>query len=124
MNDYEKMKEKALELVASSNNQRMQPSWLKQTLSSELDVSQFVANEVIEDLVEAGELVYAYRDPDSYVEIPCNGCDGDYRAARPMKVVADGGGGLWLCDADVEPGYSLSASGCWECGSMEFTRAD
>jgi hypothetical protein len=39
------------------------------SLSHKLGISSFVVNEAIEELVEAGELVYTYRDPDSYVEI-------------------------------------------------------
>lgn len=123
MNDYDDLKGRIMELVAASKEQRLRPIHAIQTITRERDVSAFQANAALRDLVEDGELVYTYRDPCSYAEIPCNGCDGDHDAARPMHVVTDGSGNRWLCDADVEPGDYLPDRSCWECGSLSFTRA-
>ena len=113
-----------MELVATSKNQRLRPIEAAQILRQERGASSFAVIEAVSDLVEDGELVYAYRDPCSYVEIPCNGCDGPHRAARPMQVVTDANGDKWLCDADVDPKDGLPGSSCWECGSLNFTRAN
>ena len=44
--------------------------------------------------------------------------------ARPMKVVKDAKGELWLCDKDVDPERNLPSQGCWRCGGRAFTRND
>jgi hypothetical protein len=122
MNDFEALKQKILELVATSRDQRLRPIRAAQTISRERAASTFTVHEALRDLVDEGELVYTYRDPCSYLEIPCNGCNGQHHAARPMEVVTDGSGNRWLCDADVEPGHHLPDRSCWECGSLGFTR--
>jgi hypothetical protein len=81
-----------------------------------------VVKEIIKELVEEEDLVYAYRDPHSYVEIPCNGCEGGHRAARPMKVVVDSTGSPWLCDKSFDGTESLLAEECSDCGALAFTR--
>ncbi len=122
-NEYDVLKERIMELVANSKEQRLRPIHATQTITRERDASAFEVNAALKDLIEEGELVYSYRDPCSYVEIPCNGCDGKHHAARPMHVVTDGSGNRWLCDANVEPGGYLPDGSCWECGSLNFTRA-
>jgi len=122
MTEYDAMKERIMDLVATSKGQRLRPVHVAQTLSRELDLSPFTVNAAVRDLVDDGELVYAYRDPTSYVEIPCNGCDGEHRAARPMQIVTDGSGNTWICDVDAEPDDSAAGHGCWQCGSLTFTR--
>ncbi len=125
MNEYAVLKEKIMDLVGTSKNQRVRPLDAAQTLTGELGVSASQVNKSVEDLVQEGELVYTYRDPSSYVEIPCNGCDGrGHRAARPMQFVVDDGGNSWLCDADDELEDSLPGNICWDCGTMNFTRTD
>ncbi len=122
MTEYTVLRERLMDRIASSKNQRVRPTEVKQQLAQEMNLTPSVINEVIKDLVRDGELVYAYRDPCSYVEIPCNGCEGGHRAARPMKVVQDIDGNPWLCDADVQPQDHLLSQSCWECSSMNFTR--
>jgi len=122
MTGTELLKNKLLDLVASSKNQRLRPSEAKRVLARELDISGLAVHEVVKDLVEEGDLVYSYRDPCSYVEIPCNGCEGGYRAARPMHVVTDTAGNPWLCDAGSVPVGDLPGHGCWDCGTLNFTR--
>ena len=124
MTEYDALKERIMDLVATSKDQRLRPLDVARTLASELDVSLFTVHAAVRDLVDNEELVYAYRDPSSYVEIPCNGCDGGHRAARPMQIVTDGSGNTWICDAEVEPGDSAAGHGCWQCGSLSFTRAN
>jgi hypothetical protein len=47
-----------------------------------------------------------------------------HKAARPMKVVVDPNGCIWLCDADVDEGGDLENQGCWNCKDVAFTRND
>jgi len=122
MNEYEMHRERVMELVGSAPNQRMRPNDLKRQLAQESGPSMYVVNEIIKDLVEDEDLVYTYRDPYSYVEIPCNGCEGGHQAARPMKVVMDSRGSLWLCDKDFGESEDLLAENCWNCGDLPFTR--
>jgi len=121
MLDTNTLKMRIMDFVASSKNQRARPIEAKQTLAQQLDTSQFAVNAAVEELVEDEELVYSYRDPCSYIEIPCNGCDGAHRAARPMHVVADDRGNPWLCDASAELTDDLPGQ-CWPCEDMAFTR--
>ena len=44
--------------------------------------------------------------------------------ARPMKVVADRDGTMWLCDKNVDEDKALKEQGCWQCGELAFTRDD
>ncbi len=122
VNEYKLLKMKIMELVADSKDQRVRPNDARQTLTHELGTSPFVVGEAVKELVEEGDLVYTYRDPCSYVEIPCNGCDGVHHTARPMHVITDRGGNRWLCDAEVNLTDDLPGQ-CWECGEMAFTRA-
>ena len=40
---------------------------------------------------------------------------------RPLKVVRDKYGRLWLCHRDVNEEGDLEAQGCWRCGDLTFT---
>jgi len=73
MTEGEVMRERLLELVASASNQRLRPIEARQELAGEFDISRSAVNGLVRALVEEGELVYAYRDPCSYLEIPCDG---------------------------------------------------
>jgi hypothetical protein len=123
MNAYEMLQESIMDLVATSRHQRIRPIDAIRTLKRRHDVSTFAINDALEDLVREGKLVYSYRDPCSYVEIPCNGCDGGHQAARPMRVVTDAHGNRWLCDVDVDGSDYLPGASCWECGDLSFTRS-
>ena len=72
MTEFDVLKERIMELVATSENQRVRPIDAIQTLIRELGTSRHAVNEAVRGLVEDGELVYTYRDPCSYVEIPRN----------------------------------------------------
>ncbi len=60
-----------MELIASSSNQRLRPNEVKQLLAREFDISTAAVKAVFKQLVDGGDLVYSYRDPCSYLEIPC-----------------------------------------------------
>jgi len=122
MNDYETLKERILEMVTSAPNQRMRPTEVSRRLSKESGVSVSLAREVLKHIVEEQDLVYVYRDPNSFVEFPCNGCEGGHKPARPMKVVIDSKGNPWLCDESVRGRDNLAAKDCWDCGALPFTR--
>jgi hypothetical protein len=122
MNDYETLKERIMEMVTSAPNQRMRPTEISRRLSKESGVSRSLTREVLKHVVEEEDLVYVYRDPNSYVEFPCNGCEGSHKAARPMKVVIDSSGNPWLCDEGVQGRDNLAGKECWDCGSLPFTR--
>lgn len=47
-----------------------------------------------------------------------------HQAARPMEVIKDKEGELWLCDKGVDKSRDLRAQGCWRCGEVAFTRDD
>ena len=122
MSEYEMYQEQVMELVGAAPNQRMRPTELTRQLAKVSGLSAHVVNKIIKDLVEEEDLVYSYRDPCTYVEIPCNGCEGGHKAARPMKVVMDSNGSPWLCDENFDGTEALLAENCWNCGDLPFTR--
>jgi len=44
--------------------------------------------------------------------------------ARPMEVLLDEDGCMWLCDKGVDPRKAFEEQGCWRCRDLEFTRND
>jgi len=44
--------------------------------------------------------------------------------ARPLQVVKDKEGCLWLCDKGVNPNKGFPQQGCWRCRDLAFTRND
>lgn len=44
--------------------------------------------------------------------------------ARPMQVLMDDDGCMWLCDKGVDPKKGFEAQGCWRCKDLQFTRND
>ena len=124
MNEYKLLKEKIMEFVTAAKNQRVRPHDITTAMTMGSEIQPFTVNAALEELVAEGELVYAYRDPDSYIEFPCNGCDGEYHAARPMKVVTDETGNMWICDKESLGEDNAPDQSCWECGSLNFTRTN
>ena len=47
-----------------------------------------------------------------------------HEPARPMKVVVDKDGCVWLCDKPVDETKPFSEQSCWNCKDMIFTRND
>lgn len=70
MNSIEKTKEKIMKMVMDTKNHRIRPHELEKTLFHERGVSISIVKEALKDLVKLGRLVFTYRDPCSYVEIP------------------------------------------------------
>ena len=121
INSIEQTKEQIMKMVSGSKNQRIQPHDLEKSLSHETGVPISAVKEALKDLMQKGRLVFTYRDPCSYVEFPVV---ERHHAARPMKVIRDTKGDLWLCDSDVIPSRDPAKDGCWRCGEMAFTRND
>ncbi len=44
--------------------------------------------------------------------------------ARPMQVLRDKEGCMWLCDKGVDVTRSFEKQGCWRCRDVQFTRTD
>ena len=44
--------------------------------------------------------------------------------ARPMEVLVDEEGCLWLCDKGVDSERRFEEQGCWRCKDLQFTRND
>jgi len=47
-----------------------------------------------------------------------------HNGARPMEVLLDKDGCMWLCDKGVDPAKSFEEQGCWRCKDVQFTRND
>ncbi len=44
--------------------------------------------------------------------------------ARPMQVLLDDNGCLWLCDKGIDPKKGFAKQNCWRCRDLQFTRND
>jgi hypothetical protein len=121
MRTHEQIEERILEVVSDQPNQRIRPVTLERELREELGISLHAIKAALNDLVQEESLVFTYRDPCSYVEIPVA---ESHRPARPMKVIRDGEGEYWICDAEVDDEQNPAEQGCWRCGGLPFTRND
>jgi hypothetical protein len=121
MNAHEETKERIMEAVWNAENQRMRPIDLEKKLEHEHGLTLWWIKDAVNELVDEGQLVYTYRDPCSYVEIPI---EEGHHAARPMKVIPDKRGEYWICDNDADPTGDLAKEGCWRCGDLAFTPSD
>jgi hypothetical protein len=121
MPSHDEIRARILNLVWNASNQRLRPNILEKKIRDEYGVGVHEVRAILNELVEEEALVFTYRDPCSYVEAPAS---ASRRAARPMKVLRDGEGEYWICDAGVDPAKDLGAQGCWRCGSVPFTRND
>jgi len=121
MNASEEIRERIMKAVVGAPDQRLRPIDLGKQLHQEHGMAPSTVKDVVNELVDDGELVYTYRDPCSYVEIPVA---ESHHAARPMKVIPDKSGEYWICDANVDPSGDLAEQGCWRCGDLAFTADD
>jgi hypothetical protein len=121
MNAHEETKERILEEVWTAENQRVRPAVLERKLAHERGLALSSIKDAVNDLVAEGLLVYAYRDPCSYLEIPT---EEAHHAARPMEVIPDKFGEYWLCDAHADRQGDLAGQGCWRCGDLAFLPTD
>ena len=62
-----------LEVVTRAPNRRIRPVFLGRTLRRECHPSKAAVRKALGDLIRARKLVYTYRDPCSFVEIPPEG---------------------------------------------------
>ena len=121
MNAHEKTRERILEAVWGAPDQRIRPVELEKKLEHEHGLALSAIKDVLKELVDESELVFTYRDPCSYVEIPV---EESHHAARPMKVIPNKSGEYFICDDDADPSGDLLEQGCWRCGDLAFTPSD
>lgn len=69
-NDFDRLKDVIVRLVSGSNQKRLRPHEIDNFLSGKLGGSNYTVQSAINDLVREGELVFTYRDPWSYLEVP------------------------------------------------------
>jgi DNA-binding GntR family transcriptional regulator len=69
-NEFERLKDEILAMISAAPNQRLRPHEVEKDLAHKLRVSMYTVQEAIRALAEEGQLVFTYRDPTSYVEIP------------------------------------------------------
>lgn len=64
------MRSRILNLVAEAKEQRFRPIELKRMLEEKYQYSMFSVQKTLNDMVRNGDLIFTYRDPCNYVEIP------------------------------------------------------
>jgi hypothetical protein len=121
MDQSEEIKQKIMEMVIGAEDQRQRPYTLVKTVSDNSRVPIFRVKKVLENLLKERKLVFTYRDPCSFVEIPINDMS---RGSHPMKVVEDQEGNPWICDHDVDPSKDLAEQGCWQLREEDSSRND
>jgi hypothetical protein len=121
MDQSEEIKQKIMEMVIGAEDQRQRPYTLVKTVSDNSRVPIFRVKKVLENLLKERKLVFTYRDPCSFVEIPINDMS---RGSHPMKVVEDQEGNPWICDHDVDPSKDLAEQGCWQLREEDSSRKD
>ena len=119
MSQSGQIKKKIIEMVSTAENQRQRPHSVVRTVSDNLGVPIFRVKKALEALLQERKLVFTYRDPCSFVEIPINDMS---RRSHPVKVVVDQVGNPWICDHDVDPSKDLAEQGCWQVREEDKTR--
>ena len=118
MDQSERIREKIMEMVIAAKDQRQRPHSLVKTVSDNWGVPIFRVKKVLENLIKERKLVFTYRDPCSFVEIPINDMS---RGSHPKKVVVDEEGNPWICDYEVDPSRDLAEQGCWQVREEDST---
>ena len=113
MSQSKQIRNKIMEMVMAAKDQRQRPYSLVKTVADNSGVPIFRVKKVLENLIKERKLVFTYRDPCSFIEIPIHNMS---RGSRPMKVVVDGKGSPWICDHGVDPTKDLTEQGCWQLG--------
>ena len=121
MTQLQQLKDEIMAEVIGSEHMSIRPEEAEIGASTKLDVPMPTVREAVYDLVENGDLIFAYHDPYHYLETPIV---KSHHAARPMKCISDTHGDFWICDAGVDPSADLEKQGCWRCGDQPFTRND
>lgn len=121
MNKKDQLTGEIMVMISGAREQRLRPHEIQKALSTKFSVPQSMVQDVLKELVAKERLVFTYRDPCNFVEIPCTEVN---TGARPLKVIVDVEGEPWICDTDVDPSKELADQGCWRCGDLSFTRND
>jgi hypothetical protein len=111
MTQSEQISKEIMEMVITSENQRQRPHSVVRTVSDNLGVPMFRVKEALEALLKERKLVFTYRDPCSFIELPLN---DPARGSRPLRVVVDSKGNPWICPRDVNSSRDLAEQGCWQ----------
>jgi hypothetical protein len=119
MDQSDEIRQKIMEMVSSAEDQRQRPYSLVKTVSDNSGLPIFRVKKVLENLIKERKLIFTYRDPCSFVEIPINDIS---RAPHPTKVVVDEKGNPWICDSDVDPSRDLAEQGCWQLREEDSAR--
>jgi hypothetical protein len=119
MTQSEQISKEIMEMVITSHNQRQRPHSVVRTVSDNLGVPMFRVKEALEALLKERKLIFTYRDPCSFVEIPINDIS---RTPHPMKVVVDEEDNPWICDNDVDPSKDLAEQRCWQLREEDGAR--
>lgn len=119
MTQSEQIRKEIMEMVTAAENQRQRPFLVVQTVSDNLAVPMFRVKKILEDLIKERQLVFTYRDPCSFVEIPVQELP---RNSPPTKVVVDSKGNPWICNQDVDPSKDLAEQGCWQVREEDSSR--
>ena len=77
MSAHETMKEQVMALFASTPNGRLRPRDVEKGVGGPFRGSSSLFADVLKDLIDEGRLVYTYRDPCSFIEVPCTDDDGN-----------------------------------------------
>lgn len=64
------MRNHILDMIADAKEQRFRPIELKRILENKYQYSMFSVQKTLNDMVRNGDLIFTYRDPCNYVEIP------------------------------------------------------
>jgi DNA-binding GntR family transcriptional regulator len=72
-NEFERLKDEIMALLSAAPDLRLRPHEVERGLAHRLGVSMYMVQEAIRVLAEEGRLVFTYRDPTSYIEIPAPG---------------------------------------------------
>ncbi len=118
MKQREQLAGEIMVMVSSARAQRLRPHEIQKALSAKFSVPLSTVKDVLNELVAGARLVFTYRDPCNYVEIPCTEVN---TGARPLKVIVDRDGEPWICDTAADPARDLADQGCWRCGELSFT---
>jgi hypothetical protein len=70
INSNDRIQDHIMKMVAGSRNHRIRPRELEKTLSVEEEVPVSTIKKALRELIQKGKLVFTYRDPCSFVEIP------------------------------------------------------
>jgi hypothetical protein len=70
MHTIGQLKSRVLDVVSKAPDRRIRPIDLERTILGEGESSKTVLKKALHALVEAKRLVYTYRDPCSFLELP------------------------------------------------------